>query len=753
MFRRLPGRCRAISTMLAACLLLSFHPAHADVQSIDIPAQLLPDAIRQLVEKTGIQILYATDLVASKTSHAVSGRLATAEALHEMLKGSGLAYRENDGAYALHLADPLPQRRPPLKIASDDVVVTATRTEQRIEDVPASASVITSQDIALRRPMVISDLLRDVEGVDISNYGSLGAAEGIRLRGVGGSFGGTTSPVLMDGLPLESPITGIHLGMKALAFHDVERIEVARGPASALYGPNAMGGVVNLMSKRWVGDPSAELRLATGSHDATLAALAAGGAWDHVDIRLSASQLRTDGYTAQPDPDPWGSRDIGPRDGRDRKIALNLALRPTDSQEITLGLRTADIESPWLGGHPNYRINDDIDSYDLGYRLELENLAVIKLRGRKLKQRARISFDDEYINGNPGSLILAAVDHRVDDSTHLELQADVRLHPRHLLTVGYTHDLGRYVARSYYTLMDYSEESVSKSRVRGVFIQDEFRMSDTFTLLAGGRLDHYKFFGDSIDGVPTLHNSSDRIFNPRLGARYRIDEATSLYASAGTAYVPALNALKFRTSAAWLNNPDLRPETSRSYELGVNHTRGTLAARLSAFHTDYRDKIGSIMVGPKRQFQNISEVTVNGLEFSLRTTMGDWKPYLNYAYTRSRIEENPGEPLTEGKRLAYISPHKLNLGVSFTPPAPYYARFAGRYVDAWYFTDRNTPDGRNSGHFVADATIGWRLPASRMLPDAELGLAINNLFDRRYRETPFEYMDGRNFWLGLDAKF
>ena len=233
MFHRPPGRYRAISALLATCLMLVFHPAHADAQTIDIPAQPLPAAIRQLAEKTGMQILYAADLVAGRTSHAVSGRLAPAEALREMLEGSGLRYRENNGAYALQEAAKTPQRTT-ARVITDDVVVTATRTEQRLTDVPASVSVITAQDIAKQRPTVVSDLLRNVESVDIGNFGSLGATEGIRIRGVGNSFGGPTSPVLMDGLPLESPVSSIHIGMKALAFHDIERVEVVRGPASAL---------------------------------------------------------------------------------------------------------------------------------------------------------------------------------------------------------------------------------------------------------------------------------------------------------------------------------------------------------------------------------------------------------------------------------------------------------------------------------------------------------------------------------------
>ena len=737
---------------LAAALFLAFHAAAVfagPTAKFDIPAQPLSSALRTLASQAGVQLVFTPETVGAAKAAAVKGEMSVEAALERLLAGSSLEFRQEGERNYVVVSIPRTANESMLS----EMVVTATRTERRVDDVPASVTVITAKDIATQQPQHAADLLRNVEGIDVAGSGSPATLPRITLRGVGGSFGGSTSQILVDGMPLESPVAGIHLGAHAIDLFDLERVEVVRGPASALYGPSAVGGVVNFVPKRWRGAPGAEVSLGAGSHDARLVSAAVGGAWDAADFRLSASDYRTDGYVAQPDADPWGSRDLASRDGKNRKFGLTGGVRPADNQEITFAVRNADTGSAWLGGHPNYRFDDNVESYDLGYRYEAGDWAVFKARYRKMRQKTRILFDDEYVNGNPGSLIFAEIDDRIEDSEHLDLQADLRLSRANVLTLGYTYGIGEYTSRWEDVIWGGSGESVSKSKLTGLFVQDEHRFSDALTVLVGGRWDRYEFAGDTSNGVPTGKDSKDSVFNPRVGTRYRLSDATSLYATAGTAYVPALNFLKFRGSAFWLDNPDLKPETSTSYEVGVNQRLGAWSARAALFHTDYQDKISSIRVGAQWQFQNISKVAIDGLELAIEGSVGDWRPYANYTYTDSRIKENPSDPLTVGKQVQRISPHKFNLGAVYAPSDRFYARVSGRYVDDYYFNDRNTADALNPAHFVADAKIGWRLPATDLARDAELSLAINNLFDKRYSEQQYETMDGRDVWLGLNARF
>jgi iron complex outermembrane receptor protein len=743
---RRPGKLASAALILALQAAVAFA---GPIAKFDIPAQPLSSALRALAGQAGVQLVFAPDAVGAARSVAVKGEMSVEAALERLLAGNELEFRQEGERSYVVVHSPSSARESTLT----EMMVTATRTERNPDEVPASVSVITAKDIATQQRQHVTDLLRNVEGIDVAGSGSPTTLPRITIRGVGGSFSGQTSQVLIDGMPLESPVAGIHLGLESLDLQDLERVEVVRGPASALYGPSAVGGVVNFLPKRWKGAPGAEVGVGAGSHDATLVSAAVGGAWDTVDFRLSASDYRTDGYVAQPNDDPWGSRDLAPRDGKSRKFGLTGGVRPADNQEISFAVRNADTTSAWLGGHPNYRFDDNTESYDLGYRYEAGSWGVFKARYRNTRQKTHILFDDEYVNGNIGSLTLAEVDDRVENNDYLDLQADLRLGSADLLTLGYAYGEGKDTSRWEDVIYGGGGVSVSKSKLTSLFVQDEHRLADAFTLLAGGRWDRYQFYGDTKDGVPTGKDSTDSVFNPRLGARYRLSDVTSIYATAGTAYVPALNYLKFRNSGAWLDNPSLKPESSTSYEIGANHRVGAWSMRAALFHTDYQDKISSIRVGAQWQFQNIGKVSIDGLELAVEGTAGDWRPYVNYAYTDSTIKENPSDPLTVGKHVQRVSPHKLNLGAVYAPSNRFYIRASGRYVDDYYFNDRNTTDALNAGYFVADAKIGWRLPIGGMVRNAEISLAISNIFDESYKEQQYEYMDGRNVWLGLNARF
>lgn len=715
-----------------------------------IPAQELDKALDAFKAQAKVELLYSPSEVRNLEAASLEGAFEPAEALARLIVNAKLIIeRTESGGYRL-----APVRKETTNTNGiNKIVVAATRTEQRITDVPAAVSVITSADIAQQQVTRISDAVQNVEGVDVIRSATLGSSETVTIRGVGGSFAGSTSQVLLDGIPLESPVTGIHVGIKALSIDDVDRIEVVRGPSSALYGPSAVGGVVNLVSKRWEREAGADVRLAIGSHNTRTTSAAVGGMWESFDFRLSASDYSTDGFKAQPEPDIWGSKDLDNRDAKQRQYGFAGAWRPSNHQEVTFGVRDTEVESAWLGGHPNYRLDNAVESYDVGYRHEIGDQAVIKLNYRKLRQEVEAKFDEEYISGVPGSLILEEVDRRVDDSDYVELQADVRLNADNLLTVGYVYSLSDYTSRWEDVLYGDSGVRISKSRLNGIFVQDEHRFGERLTLFAGGRYDSYEFFDDSVDGVETGEDSEDSVFNPRVSALFQLTETTGLYATAGTAYVPALNTLKFRESAAWLDNPALDPEKSVTYELGLHYASRAWLGRVSIFHTDYTDKIASNRVGPQWQFQNIGEVKVQGIELALEGASGHWRPYLNYAYTDSTIEKNPSDPSTEGKRLQRVSPNKLNLGVTYTPSEGYFARLGGRYVDEFYYDDRNTPDARNPGYFVADLKIGAQLPVGGPLRKLELTAAVNNLLDREYGEEQFEVADERNYWIGVNGSF
>lgn len=149
---------------------------------------------------------------------------------------------------------------------------------------------------------------------------------------------------------------------------------------------------------------------------------------------------------------------------------------------------------------------------------------------------------------------------------------------------------------------------------------------------------------------------------------------------------------------------------------------------------------------------------VEGIEAGIEAILADyWYPFANYTYTDAEITKNPTDPLTEGKRPAWIPEHKFNVGLTYNNPRIITARLAGRYVGDKYYDERNTPTAEAGDFFVADAKIGRKFSLNRYLKDVNLSFAVNNIFDREYSEARYggadEWSDGRNYWVELSFRF
>lgn len=744
--------------LIATALILAFHAGAVlagPTARIDIPAQPLSSALRALASQAGIQLVFTPETVGAGNGRAIKGEMSAEDALRQLLAGSGLEFRQ-DGERNYVVVRPA---RAEHNMA--EMVVTATRTERRVEDVPASVGVVTSRDIARQQPVRVEDVLKNVEGVDVNSGPASGWAGTIFVRGVGGSFAGQTSQVLVDGIATDSLVSAVagRGGLNFTAAQDIERIEILRGPASALYGPGVVGGIVNVIPKRWSGGPGAEVQVGIGAHNARSLGAAVGTANDILDVRFSAADFKTDGFKSVPDrtADTAGI-DLAGKDWSEHKLNLQLGMRPSDHQELTLSAQSYRGDGAWLGGHPYALTKSEGDTATLGYRHEFGDTATVKLTYRKSKVLLDTTFDMDTDN-NDGDLSPNYSYGRFSDSDSLDGQLDMRLARNNTLTVGFTHATGEHATILRNAARAVTRTDVTKSAMTGVFVQDEHGFTDALTLIAGGRQDRIRLHGDTRNGATRYPESTDSVFNPRMGLRYRFSSATSAYASYGTAYVPALNYLKSSGGlASWRDNPSLKPETSATYEVGMNHKLGWGNVRAAIFHTDYTDKISSIIVatGPTvRQYQNIGKVAVDGIELGLDARLaGGWQPYANYALTDSIIKKNPGDTTLEGKRLQRVAPQKLNFGVVYAPGTSWDARIGGRYVDEIFFNDNNNSKQRAGGYFVADAKVSARLPIPGAADKWEAYLAVNNLFDRKYATYwQYEYADRRNAWIGVNGKF
>lgn len=739
-------------------LILSLQAAVAlagPTAKFDIPTQPLSSALRALASQAGVQLVFTPEIVGAVKAAAIKGEMSVEAALTQLLAGSGLEFRQEGERNYVVVSIP----RPANESVLSEMVVTATRTERPADEVPASVSVLNEKDLATKSRQNIAGALRDVEGLDFVAQQSVGHQMTPTIRGFNDP---KYTQVLVGGMAQDSIVSQV-LGRGGLNFvplHDVERIEIVRGPASALYGPNMVAGVINVLSKRWTGGPGAEVDASYGSHNTRTLGAAVGTASDTFDIRLSALDAQSDGYKSVPTADLGGQYDLAPRDWKDNKLGLMVGFHPGDGHELTLELRQFATRSASYGGRPNDRSDIDGDLATLGYRYDWSKDTNVKIDFTSTKLKQRYTFGRWFWNRTlitPGTVSgadLALFRYGGRDSASTFFQALLQTRPfvGNELILGYSRDAGDFEQHSVVASTGARSVTGSKSQIDGLFIQDEQRFG-RLILTAGIRQDRIELSPDTVNGVPKNGSGSvSNVVNPRVGARYHVTEATSFYASYGTAYTPALNVFRFvQPSNTRVDNPDLKPESSKTYEIGMNNRLAVGTFRTALFHTDFQDKItlGTDAATGKQQYQNMATVKVAGLEFAYQGDLGGgWKPYANFSYTKARDYARDGAPGTQSLRIA---PRKFNAGVTYAPGDAWSATLNARYVSGLYFANL-TDAQRADGYTQVDFKISARIPA--LGQKWEGFVACNNLTDKKYETfNKLEWSDGRTLTVGLNGKF
>jgi TonB-dependent siderophore receptor len=650
-----------------------------------------------------------------------------------------------------------PAQQVPQAGPAEEIVITATRTAQSAKEIPASVSIITSEDIQQRHALKVEDALKGLVGIDSTSAKPGGFPGAPVLRGMSGAYSGSPTQYLLDGLPIEPPLISNRQALLLVPPQGIDRIEVVRGPVSALYGPGAVGGVINIIPKKGRGSPSADVAIGGGSFSSyRLTASSSGSFLDHFDYSIVGQFYRTAGYKPLPDATSI-IYDIEGRDQTDAKLNISLGYRPSDRGEVTGSFRYYNIDGAWLGGHPNYRFTQHGSTADLGYKWRFSDLAELKAKLLWASFRYSPTFDKDYENYD-GDLSLLSKDVEDEGAWDVEVQGDFHLLAANTLTLGGSYNWG---ISSYSRADAFGSETSSgssKSQVGGIYLQDQHKFGDLLVLNLGCRYDRYRFHGNVQSGE-SLPESNDNVLTYRAGLRLNPLKTTSLYASLGSAYLPALSGLKFRSDPS-LNNPNLKPERSISYEVGLDQELWTMAkAKVSVFYTDYRDRIISVNIAPedpfKTQYQNLGQVKVKGAELGLDAALADyWRPYANYTYTGAVITYDPSNPAAEGKTPAKTPKHKFNAGLVYDNPKIITARLEARFVGDQYFNNLETPMMKAAGYMVVDAKISREFPFGSYLRKATVSLAANNLFNRKYIEIqPLMKAPGFNLWCEIGARF
>jgi len=607
--------------------------------------------------------------------------------------------------------------------AVEDVVVTANRSAQPIERVGASVTVLTQAAIEARQTTAVAELLAQTPSVNYSRNGGPGTVTSLRIRGAEGHH----TVVLIDGVKLNDPSStqgGFDFGN--LLIGDASRIEVLRGAQSTLWGSQAIGGVVNIVTTEPTEAFQGSLDAEAGARGTTYFRGGVGGANERLSWRLAASRYSTDGYSAY----AAGTE----KDGYDNTgLSGRLNLKITDAVSV-------DLRSVWSSG----RVDLDAwngDSRDYGKTQELVAYAGLNFDLLDGRFRNRIGYahtDTDRRNFNPDNKIQTLTFDAEGQNRRWEYQGVFAVTEALNATFGVEHEKSEMKSRS---LGDWNPNAAygrGEAELNSVYGQVQWTVLDGLTLTGGLRYDDHAQYGDNLLG--------------QVAAAWSLnDGATVLRASWGQGFrAPGLYELYSE-----YGNLDLQPEESDSWEIGVEQRlfdRAVVSATYFQRDSDNEIDYGYCLPGDAHPicgqpyggyYQNIQKAEAKGVELIGRFDVTE-RLRLNANYTWTDAKNAVGEH--EGKRLRRRPEHMGNLAADYDWAFGLKTGLSVRYVGESFNDLANA--------VKVDAFTLVDLRASYPIDEnLEVYGRIENAFDEEYQTVLGYGTAGRGVFGGVRVRF
>ncbi|MDM1486769.1 TonB-dependent receptor plug domain-containing protein [Acinetobacter towneri] len=581
------------------------------------------------------------------------------------------------------------QDRTVVNAALDTLVVTATRSEEKIGNVPARINIIEPKILEQSPIAELPHLLMSDASIDMMQYGGYGQTASIFTRGTNS----THTLVLRDGIRLNTGSAG-SASLSFIDTTDIKQIEVLKGPASVLYGTDAIGGVVQLVSKT----PEKTGAFVTGEigeHSTYKSVIGADLAENGIYAQIRGQRLESDGTQVT--------------DFKDAQV--NAGAYDQKGFSAKFG-----IEKEQYAASVDYSENQGASTYvdginDANWNLiGLKNVSqdfkneIINVKGRvnlsdNFALHARLSqFKDDLEQNDSHDAIY-------NTTKEAELYSKWQFSPTQNILAGVaTKNVESDVlSGSGYYGVDYDKEVDST----GYFVQHQYHSEKLHTQL-GVRVEDHETFGTHTVG--------------QAAARYQILPATSIYTNIGTAFrAPTNNDLY---ALSWGGNPELKPEESVSYEIGLDQQ---LTNHLTMGLSAYRNEVDNLITWQNGKNFNVKEATFTGGEFNLDWAKDDLFTNISYAYVQPK-DKKTDQDLPQDKKTDQDLPRRSRQSLTLTSGIQNEVYGISASLSA-----KSRPKNSTiSGYATVDVNAFWNVN-----PNVKLFTNIQNIGDVEYKTTSY----------------
>jgi vitamin B12 transporter len=613
----------------------------------------------------------------------------------------------------------------------DDILVTAGLQPISIRDVASSVTVITREEIEQKQVKFLSELLRDVPGFAVSQAGGAGSQTQIRVRGSEAN----QLLVLMDGVRVNDPATGSEFQYQLALTDDIERIEIIRGPQSATWGSDAMAGVINIIRKKDIDSKYIGGNIEAGSFSTVNAGINGGYSGDRFQITGALSYLDTDGTNI--------SRLGNEKDGADNLTgSLALDIDAGDAFKLRFSGQTVDASNDF----------DDIDYFLTGLPIDADRVTestqdflTAEVRYDRLDNPWTGSFavnwmSSEHDNISDGLWSSSTA----SDTLEYRLRGGVLFgeEQNHRFGFGLEHQTVDFSQRGDASYQDPNQDQ--SYNIKGYAVEYVGKPSNAFTWTASARLDDYSDF----DNATTW----------QLAGSYQLSPALRLRGSVGTgSKAPTFTERYGYYEGTFIGNPDLKPESSKAWEIGMNSnwSDGRYQFELTYFDQDLQDEIDGFVYVPAfglfTAMNKQNDSSRKGLEAVFDTRLSQhFTLVTSYTYTDAKETDATGESFDEVRRPKhqanlttnyYFLDNRGNLNLNLN--------YTGSQLDVFY-----DPISYVSELVEMDSYLVLNLATSWKLTDSlELTGRISNLLDEDYEEILGFVRPGRAVYAGIRGRF
>ena len=574
----------------------------------------------------------------------------------------------------------------------EQVVVTADRKARTVDETLTPVTVITRKDIEKYQATDVAEVLRRVPGISITNNGGMGKVTSVRLRGTAANH----LLVLIDGVQIGSATLG-SVSFEHLSLDQVERIEVVRGPRSSLYGSEAIGGVVQIFTRKGGKGFQPEIIASIGSHNAQKLNVNLAGGDADTWFNVNAGTEKTDGI------DTTSNQQEPDNDGYRRESAsLRAGHRFTNGTEVEAALLHTQGDNAFDGSDFSGNSNDFVQESISG--------KVKHAFGERVKVSAQVgqSLDETYNYFNGGNLNPFASRQLDTRRETASLQADVVTSVSGALTIGVDRQKDKIISDSVYTVTSREND--------GVFASYQHDFGKTDVEVSARRDDNQQFDKHSTGAIAIGHE---------------IGDAMRIKASYGTAFkAPTFNALY----SPWGGDPNLKPETSQNIELGLSGRGQGFTWDAAVFQnkiTDYieweEDAVGNWTVS------NV-QPTIKGLEARVAGKLGEWDVASTLTLQNPKKRSGPfaNQQMVNTPKQIFNVDVDRKLG-AVSVGATLHAE------DARHGNAANTDSRKLPGYTTVDLRADYRLAK-----DWTVGAKIGNVLDKDYQTNSGYNQDGIN---------